>query len=56
MTRFRAFVLGMREFRRSWTWSDPSATDENPYTHLDHAYDVGRDLAHRLTFRVFEGR
>ncbi len=42
----RAFILGLREFRQSTT------------THFDEdlieAYDTGRDLAHRLTFRQYE--
>lgn len=46
MTRLRAFVLGMREFRLSLT------------THFDHplieSYDRGREWAHRLTLRRFE--
>ena len=42
----RAFLLGMYEFQRDFT------------THFDepeiNQYDLGREWAHRLTFRVFE--
>jgi hypothetical protein len=45
-TRARAFILGVAEFRTDVT------------THcgypLDETYDVGRDLAHRLTLRYFD--
>ena len=49
MAKLKAFVLGMREFRTSWT------------THLEdealmEAYDAGRDFAHRITFRLYEER
>lgn len=51
-----AFLRGVLEFRRSFTWAD---TDENRdlwggYTDLDEAYDRGREFAHRVTFRRFE--
>jgi hypothetical protein len=52
MNRFTAFFLGMREFRRSFTWADPARVD-GP-TLLDETYDLGRDFAHRITFRAFE--
>lgn len=47
MQKIKAFLLGMAEFRLSFT------------THFDddallEAYDSGRELAHRLTFRHFE--
>lgn len=47
MTTLRAFFLGMAEFRLSFT------------THIadndtQHAYDTGREWAHRLTFRHFD--
>jgi hypothetical protein len=47
MAHFKAFLLGMREFRSMWTTS---------YDDLDvmETYDRGRDLAHRLTLRRFE--
>jgi hypothetical protein len=40
----RAFMLGIAEFRSSFT------------THTAHptAYDVGRELAHRATFRRWD--
>lgn len=43
---FKAFFLGMREFRLSMT----TAYDEA----LRECYDKGRDLAHRLTLRHYE--
>lgn len=49
MTRIRAFLLGMIEFRSMWTtgYDDQS---------LMETYDWGREWAHRLTFRRFEQR
>ena len=43
----KAFFLGMFEFRTSWT------TSYDDYD-LMETYDMGRELAHRLTFRKFE--
>ncbi len=43
----RAFVLGMIEFRSSFT------THTNTLEERD-AYDLGREGMHRLTLRVFE--
>jgi hypothetical protein len=47
MNQIKAFVKGMREFRCSVTvrYAD---------LRLRTAYDSGRDLAHRLTFRKFD--
>lgn len=47
MRTIRAFWRGVREFRVSFTthYADPN---------LARAYDIGRDLAHRLTLRYFE--
>lgn len=47
MSRLRAFLLGVQEFRLSLT------------THFDdddmqEAYDWGREWAHSLTFRRYE--
>jgi hypothetical protein len=47
MTKLRAFILGVVEFRSEFT------------THFENyadllAYDTGRELAHKLTFRSFE--
>jgi hypothetical protein len=53
-TRAGAFLLGMLEFLRECTWADPARYAGNSYTELDDAYDRGRDLAHRLTFRRFD--
>jgi len=56
-TRLGAFVLGMLEFRLDFTWADPARDydgDGETYTALDEAYDLGRDLAHRLTLRRFD--
>lgn len=46
MKTIHAFLLGIREFRSQVTTSFDSP--------LIEAYDTGRDLAHRLTLRVFE--
>ena len=45
--RLTAYLLGMREFRLSWT------TGFDDLDMMD-AYDRGRDMAHRLTLRRFE--
>lgn len=47
MKTLRAFLLGVQEFRCSFTtlYSDNG---------LMRAYDLGREWAHRLTFRRFE--
>ena len=48
---FRAFMLGMYEFRRSMTTSFVGQSDEyRKYL----SYDKGRDFAHRCTFRIYE--
>ena len=56
MRRIKAFLLGMIEFRSDCTWADPARSDDIPgdYTELDFAYDSGREMAHRLTFRRFD--
>lgn len=46
MNRFKAFFLGVREFRSDFT--------SNPGDDLMETYDAGRELAHKLTFRHFE--
>ena len=46
MQRLRAFLLGMREFRMNYT--------TNPGEHLLESYDMGREYAHRLTFRRWD--
>jgi hypothetical protein len=48
MKKLFAFVTGALEFRRSLT------THYDDYG-LMEAYDCGREWAHRLTFRRFEG-
>ena len=53
-TRLGAFLLGMWEFRETFTWADPNVVELHDYTHLDAAYDLGREWAHRLTFRRYE--
>lgn len=45
---FKAFMLGMVEFRKSFTTHHDDLA-------LADAYDRGRDMAHRLTLRKFEG-
>jgi hypothetical protein len=46
MRRLRAFLLGMWEFRSSFT--------TNVGGDLIEAYDWGREWAHRLTLRRFD--
>jgi len=46
MKHIKAFLLGMVEFRSSWT-----SSYESP---LIDTYDTGRDLAHRLTLRRWD--
>lgn len=47
MRRLRAFILGAYEFRRDFTTSFDS--------HAEYcAYDWGRELAHRATFRRWD--
>jgi hypothetical protein len=47
MALLKAFLLGMREYRSSFTYS---YDDESPIV----AYDWGREWAHRLTFRRYD--
>lgn len=47
MRTIKAFLLGMREFRMSFTTRHN--TDD-----LRAAYDWGREWAHRLTLRRFD--
>lgn len=54
MKKVAALLRGFVEFRSDFTWADPLRSDGADYTELDHIYDVGRDLAHRLTLRMFD--
>lgn len=45
MQAIKHFLLGIKEFRLTFT-TDPGA--------YRNAYDLGRELAHRLTFRYFD--
>ena len=47
MTHIKAFLLGMYEFRLSFTTYFADYGDSL-------CYDRGRELAHKLTFRHFE--
>lgn len=47
MSRLRAFLLGVQEFRLNCT----SLIADND---MQHTYDWGREWAHRLTFRRYE--
>lgn len=47
MSRLKAFLLGVREFRSSVT------TSFEDYELL-LSYDRGRELAHKLTFRLWD--
>jgi hypothetical protein len=51
MNLWRAFVLGVREFRSDLTTSFVGHPDEY---RMYEAYDKGRDLAHRVTLRRFD--
>jgi len=46
-----AFLLGMIEFRRDCTTSFVGQEREHSKY---RAYDLGRDLSHRMTFRHYE--
>lgn len=46
MQYIKAFVLGIYEFRRSFTTSMPEE--------LEEAYGLGRELAHKVTLRHYE--
>ena len=46
MKALSAFILGVWEFRSDFT--------SNPGEDLIEAYDWGRELMHRLTFRRYE--
>lgn len=52
MNKLLAFLRGVWEFRSDVTWADPAREDR--YTELDEAYDMGREMAHRLTLRFFD--
>lgn len=45
-TSLKGFLLGIREFRDTVT--------TNPGDDYIEVYDLGREWAHRLTFRFFE--
>jgi hypothetical protein len=47
----RAFILGMYEFRSTCTTGFSGQARESD---MYRAYDLGRDLAHRLTARKYE--
>lgn len=53
MAKIIAFLRGAYEFRRGFTWTDPARGDDG-FTELDDVYDLGRDWAHRLTFRCYD--
>lgn len=47
MTKTKAFLLGMREFRMTFTtWIQ--------HPDMKKPYDMGREFAHKATFRQFE--
>jgi hypothetical protein len=47
MKTIKAFLLGMAEFRLSFTTHIAD-------WHLQNTYDKGREFAHRLTFRRYD--
>lgn len=49
--RIAAFVWGIIEFRSLVT---STFGPVNEYTAADHAYDLGREFAHRVTLRRYE--
>ena len=53
MNHIKAFFLGVYEFRSDFT---TNFTHVNSYEGdaLQETYDLGREWAHRLTFRHFE--
>lgn len=54
MRRLKAFLLGMYEFRSDFTTNfDHIDTDEGD--ELQERYDSGRDWAHALTLRHWDG-
>jgi hypothetical protein len=48
---WHAFFTGMREFRSDVT----TAYEDDEYGELAEIYDCGREFAHWITFRRFEG-
>jgi hypothetical protein len=50
MGKIKAFLLGVREFRSDFTTAFGPDEDD-----LMLAYDWGREWAHRLTFRYWDG-
>ena len=46
MTKLKAFLFGMYEFRRSYT--------RNFGWEYDEVYGRGREFAHKLTFRRYD--
>lgn len=53
-SKCKAFMRGALEFRSGITWADPKRGDDDELTALDHAYDWGREMAHRITLRRFD--
>lgn len=51
LEQIKAFLMGMREFRQSFTTSYAGHPNEGE---LSDAYDNGRELAHKLTFRHWD--
>lgn len=47
MKCIKAFILGLMEFRQAFTTSYFC-------TNTQYIYDLGRDMAHKLTFRRYE--
>ena len=44
MKEVKAFLIGMLEFRSSYT----SSLED------DYSYELGRDFAHKVTLRIFD--
>ena len=53
MSKFKAFILGIQEFRSDFTTSFDHDETQTGYE-LQECYDAGRDMAHKLTMRHFD--
>lgn len=53
MKKIKAFLLGMAEFRSDFTTNFDHVDTDEGYA-LQEVYDLGREWAHRLTFRYWD--
>jgi hypothetical protein len=54
MDRLYAFLLGVCEFKQDITSGFDGDEEGERGCALQHAYEAGREWAHRLTLRAFE--